>query len=61
VRDAYAAHGKTDTLLTLAQAERICADILPGALLRRHLLWRYSIVWKKDAARRDTDSLSQVW
>jgi ubiquinone/menaquinone biosynthesis C-methylase UbiE len=49
VRDAYAAHGKTDTLLTLPQAERVCADTLPGALLRRHLFWRYSVVWKKEA------------
>ncbi len=47
VREAYAAHGKTDTLLTLPQAERVCADSLPGALLRRHLFWRYSVVWKK--------------
>lgn len=47
VREAYAEHGKTDTYPTLPQIERICADILPGALVTRHLLWRYSIVWKK--------------
>jgi ubiquinone/menaquinone biosynthesis C-methylase UbiE len=48
VREAYAEHGKTDTYLTLPQIERICAGILPGALVRRHLFWRYSIVWKKE-------------
>lgn len=48
VREAYAAHGKTDTYLTLSQIRRICADILPGALVSRHLFWRYSIIWTKE-------------
>lgn len=48
VREAYAEHGKTDTYLTLTQVERICADTLPGAAVRRHLFWRYSIIWKKE-------------
>lgn len=50
VREAYAEHGKTDTYLTLPQIERICADILPGALVSRHLFWRYSIIWTKEIA-----------
>lgn len=49
VREAYAEHGKTDTYLTLPQIERICADFLPGASVKRHLFWRYSIVWKKES------------
>ena len=49
VREAYAEHGKTDAYLTLPQVARLCADILPGALVRRHLFWRYSLVWKKPA------------
>jgi ubiquinone/menaquinone biosynthesis C-methylase UbiE len=49
VREAYAEHGKTDTYLTLPQIEQICADILPGALVSRHLFWRYSIIWKKES------------
>ncbi|MGB7921725.1 MAG: methyltransferase domain-containing protein [Pyrinomonadaceae bacterium] len=48
VREAYAEHGKTDTYLTLAQIKQICARILPGALVSRHLFWRYSIIWKKE-------------
>lgn len=48
VREAYAEHGKTDTYPTLAQIGRLCADILPGALVSRHLFWRYSIIWKKE-------------
>jgi ubiquinone/menaquinone biosynthesis C-methylase UbiE len=48
VREAYAEHGKTDTYLTLPQIKQICADILPGAQVARHLFWRYSIIWKKE-------------
>ncbi len=48
VREAYTEHGKTDTYLTLPQIEQICANILPGALVSRHLFWRYSIIWKKE-------------
>jgi SAM-dependent methyltransferase len=47
VREAYAEHGRTDTYLTLPRIRRICADVLPGALVSRHLLWRYSIIWEK--------------
>ena len=47
VREAWAAHGQRDSYLTLPQIRYICAIVLPGARVRRHLLWRYSIVWKK--------------
>jgi ubiquinone/menaquinone biosynthesis C-methylase UbiE len=47
VRAAWAEHGRTDTYLTLTQVRRASATILPMAQVKRHLLWRYSIVWKK--------------
>ena len=50
VREAYAEHGKTDTYLTLPQVEQVCAEIMPGACVTRHLFWRYSVVWRKEAA-----------
>ncbi len=50
VREAYDEHGKTDTYLTLPQIEQSCSDILPGAVVSRHLFWRYSIFWKKEIA-----------
>jgi len=50
VRAAYAEHEKTDTYPTLPQLKQTCADILPGALVTRHLLWRYSVIWKKETA-----------
>jgi SAM-dependent methyltransferase len=49
VREAWAEHGRHDSYLTLAQVHKVCADMLPGAKVRKHLLWRYSIIWKKDA------------
>jgi ubiquinone/menaquinone biosynthesis C-methylase UbiE len=49
VRRAWEEHGRHDTYLTLAQVRGICAEMLPGAEVTRHLLWRYSVVWKKAA------------
>ena len=48
-REAWAEHGQRDAYLTLSEVHGICADTLPGAQVRKHLLWRYSIVWKKAA------------
>lgn len=48
-REAWAEHGQRDVYLTMSQVRKICADVLPGAQVRKHLLWRYSIVWKKAA------------
>lgn len=52
VRQAWEEHGKTDKYLTLSEVRRICSEALPGAKVKRHLLWRYSIVWKKAKAHR---------
>jgi hypothetical protein len=48
VRAAWAEHGRHDSYLTLSEIRETCADILPGASVTRHLLWRYSIIWKKE-------------
>jgi 2-polyprenyl-3-methyl-5-hydroxy-6-metoxy-1,4-benzoquinol methylase len=47
IRQAWEEHGRTDSYPTLSQVRRACAAHLPGAKITRHLLWRYSIVWKK--------------
>ena len=47
VRDAWAKHGLNDSYLTLDQVRDVCSDLLPGAEVRRHLFWRYSVIWKK--------------
>lgn len=47
VRAAWDAHGRHDSYLSLSEIRSICAGILPGAVVTRRLLWRYSIIWKK--------------
>ena len=47
VREAWAEHECHDSYLTLTEIRQLCAASLPGATLRRHLLWRYSIIWRK--------------
>lgn len=46
-RAAWTAHEHHDSYLTMTEVRQLCAEILPGARIRKHLLWRYSIVWKK--------------
>ena len=47
VREAWAEHARHDSFKTIAEVREVCAALLPGASVRRHLLWRYSVVWKK--------------
>lgn len=47
VRAAWAAHEAHDLYPTMSEVHALCDEILPGAKIRKHLLWRYSIVWKK--------------
>jgi ubiquinone/menaquinone biosynthesis C-methylase UbiE len=49
VRAAWAAHEAHDLYPTMREVHALCASILPGAKIRKHLLWRYSIVWSKPA------------
>lgn len=46
VRAAWDEHGKTDSYPTMTEVRALCADVLPGAEIRQHLLWRYSIIWR---------------
>lgn len=46
-RQAWAEHAPHDHYLTLAQVRELGAEILPGARVRQHLFWRYSLVWRK--------------
>src|SRR5437870_4236338 len=47
VRAAWAAHEQHDTYPTMNEVKMLFAEILPGAKVKKHLLWRYSVVWKK--------------
>ena len=44
---AWSAHGAHEHYLTLDAIKRQSAPYLPGAVFREHVLWRYSLVWKK--------------
>lgn len=47
VRAAWAAHEAHDLYPNMRDIHTLCAELLPGAKIKKHLLWRYSIVWKK--------------
>jgi SAM-dependent methyltransferase len=46
-RAAWATHEAHDIYPTMNEVRALCAEVLPGAKIRKHLLWRYSIVWEK--------------
>ncbi len=50
-RAAWQAHSAADNPLSLREVRAACADLLPGARVTRHLLWRYSLVWVKPTPR----------
>jgi hypothetical protein len=33
--------------MTWAEVHAAARDVLPGVRYRRHLLWRYSLLWRK--------------
>jgi len=43
-------HIRTDTYLTFSQAQQIYTQALSNATVRKHLFWRYSVVWEKSIA-----------
>ena len=51
VRKAWERHGKHDSYSTVSQMRALADEILPGSTVRRHLLWRYSLVYRKTEAR----------
>lgn len=40
-------HLRTDKFLTFSQVKQIYLNSLPQAKIRKHLFWRYSLVWQK--------------
>jgi SAM-dependent methyltransferase len=46
-RDAWSAHESHDLYPTMSQVRELCAELLPGARIKKHLLWRYSVIWRK--------------
>ncbi|HKR00609.1 MAG TPA: class I SAM-dependent methyltransferase [Pyrinomonadaceae bacterium] len=50
VRRAWAEHGRHESYLTPKGVQRLRDEHLPGGRVFRHLLWRYTIVWRKPDA-----------
>jgi SAM-dependent methyltransferase len=49
VRQAWSEHARYDVYPGLPELRALAERLLPGARVRRHLLWRYSLVWCKAA------------
>lgn len=47
VRKAWEQHGKHDHYSTIKQMRALADEILPGASVKRHLLWRYTLRYQK--------------
>ena len=47
VRKAWEQHGKHDSYASVREMRDLADEILPGAVVRRCLLWRYLLVYRK--------------
>ena len=47
VQAAWQAHGHHDSYPTMKDVRAFCDELLPGAMMRKLLLWRYSVIWQK--------------
>jgi 2-polyprenyl-3-methyl-5-hydroxy-6-metoxy-1,4-benzoquinol methylase len=45
--EIWRAHGRHDTYVTLREIRQTASRHLPGAVVRRRLFWRYTLVWEK--------------
>ena len=50
VRRAWAEHGKAERYLTREEVAAMRDQLLEGGYVKYHLLWRYTLVWRKQGA-----------
>jgi SAM-dependent methyltransferase len=48
VRRAWDEHAAGEVYLTLGEVSEMCGRFLPRARVERQLLWRYTVVWRKE-------------
>lgn len=48
--EAMREHLRTDKYLNLSQVRKVYTTAFRGAKIRKHLFWRYSVVWEKPSA-----------
>jgi hypothetical protein len=41
-------HGAHDSHMTFREIRDLAAQHIPGAIIRRRLFWRYSLIWEKE-------------
>ena len=49
-REAWRQHGEGEVYLTREQVRALAERLFPGALVRYHWLWRYTLIWDKPSA-----------
>jgi SAM-dependent methyltransferase len=52
VRRAWIEHAKHESYLTPQEVEKMRDEHLPGGHIKRHFLWRYTVVWRKPLGER---------
>ncbi|MCX8130982.1 MAG: class I SAM-dependent methyltransferase [Clostridia bacterium] len=45
-RKAWEEHGKHEDYMSIEEIRNTCKEIMPDAVVKRHLFWRYSLIWK---------------
>lgn len=55
VRRAWAEHAKGERYLTKAEVLTMRNQYFRGAYVKNHLLWRYTLVWRKRAEEEETE------
>ena len=46
---AWREHGKHDRYPTMEEVRRVAHRVTPGAIVRKHLLWRWTLIWRRPA------------
>ena len=52
IAKAWREHTRYDSYMKLDEIREVSRSVLPGAVIRRHLYWRYSLVWTKPPESR---------
>lgn len=53
VRKAWEQHGKQDHYSTTDQIRALANEILPGSIVKRRLLWRYTLVYRHELSNNE--------
>ncbi len=60
IRRAWEEHGKDEIYSLMSELIRLCDEYIPGAKIKRHLLWRYSVIWIKPFELREKNAYENL-